>query len=405
MPWRVLYVDHADLMGGAEQNLLLFLRHLDRTRVEPCLACNPGTPLARAAREAGLPVAEVPLGQLRGWRAPWTVAPALVRGAETLALVARDFGADLLHANVFRAAAYAAWASRWAGIPLVWHVHDVHDMHRPDEWFLVHLLSRAAQGILCVSQATARALPRAAAPKVRLVPNGLDLARFDPARVQPQALRERWGVGPDEVLVGTVGWLAPWKQAEHFLEMAEQVAQECPEVRFVVVGEAANPRYTEYVDDLKSRAREMLGKRVCFAGALPADEMPTAMAALDFLVHTARAEPFGRVLLEAMAMERPVVAYADGGVPEVVVDGETGLLVPPGDVGALAQAATRLARDRPWREALGRAGRARVLAHFSAGAVACLVEDVYREVLGGIQSAARKGRRQTSLHPPKGARG
>lgn len=393
MPWRVLYVDHADLMGGAEQSLLLLLQHLDRTRVEPYLACSPGTPLAWAAREAGLAVVEVPLGQLRGRRAPWTAASALARGAAALGQVAQDFGADLLHANVLRAAAYTAWASLRTGIPLVWHVRDVHDMRRPDEWLLVHVLSRAARGILCISRATAQALPPAARAKVHFVPNGLDLGRFDPARAQPQALRARWGAGPGEVLVGTVGWLAPWKQVEHFVEMAAQVARECPEVRFVVVGEAASPRYAGYVADLRARAQRVLKERIRFVGVLPAEEMPAAMAALDLLVHTARSEPFGRVLLEAMAMERPVVAYADGGVPEVVVDGETGLLVPPGDAAALARAVARLARDRPRREALGRAGREWVLAHFTAEAVARRVEEVYREILNGVRRATRGQRR------------
>lgn len=384
MPWRVLYVDHADLMGGAEQSLLLLLRHLDRARVEPLLACHPGTPLARAAREAGLPVVEVPLGQLRGRQAPWTVAVSLARGAAALAQVARDFGADLLHANVLRAAAYAAWTSLRTGIPLVWHVRDMHSSRRPDEGLLVRFLSRVARGILCVSRATAHSLPPGAAAKVRLVPNGLDLARFDPARVRSQDLRARWGAGPGEVLVGTVGWLAPWKQVEHFLEMAVQVARACPEARFVVVGEVAAPRYREYVADLQARAQGVLGERVRFVGALPSEEVPAGLAALDLLVHTARAEPFGRVLAEAMAMERPVVAYGDGGVPEVVVHGQTGLLVPPGNVAALVQAVTHLARDRAAREVLGHAGRRWVLAHFAAETVARRVESAYAEVLDAL---------------------
>ncbi|MBC7224879.1 MAG: glycosyltransferase family 4 protein, partial [Anaerolineae bacterium] len=337
MPWRVLYVDHADLMGGAEQSLLLLLRHLDRDQVEPLLACGEDTPLARAAREAGVPVAEVPMGQLRDRRVPWAPAVRLAQGGKILARLARAFGADLLHANVARAAAYAAWASVRAGVPLVWHVRDVHDTRRPDEWLLVQALSRVAEGIVCISRATARPLPAVARPKVRVVPNGLDPAQFDLARAEPQALRARWGAAPEEVWVGAVGWLAPWKQVEHVVEMAQRVAQECPEARFVVVGEAAAPRYAPYVASLKTRAREALGERMRFVGALPAEAMPSVMAALDLLVHTARAEPFGRVLVEAMAMERPVVAYADGGVPEVVSDGETGCLVPPGDVDALAR--------------------------------------------------------------------
>lgn len=389
MSWRVLYVDHADLMGGAEQSLLLLLRHLDRNQVEPLLACGEGTPLARAAREVGVPVAEVPMGRLRGRRTPWAAAARLGQGGNALTRLAQSFGADLLHANVARAAAYAAWASVRAGVPLVWHVRDVHPMRRPDEWLLVQALSRVARRVVCISRATARPLPTAASPKVRVVPNGLDPAQFDPTQAQPQALRARWGVGPEEVLVGTVGWLAPWKQVDHVVEMAQRVAQECPEARFVVVGEVAAPRHAPYVASLKERAREALGGRMRFVGALPAEAMPSAMAALDLLVHTARAEPFGRVLVEAMAMERPVVAYADGGVPEVVSDGETGYLVPPGDVDALAQAVVGLVRAPARRQAMGRAGRAHVLARFSARTMAHAVQEVYAELLAPAEQQHR----------------
>jgi len=380
MVWRVLYLDHADLMGGAEQSLLLLLQHLDRARVEPLLVCAPGSPLEEAARKAGLSVDEAPFGQLRGQRNPGTFAGRLAHGVASLAHLARAFRADLIHTNVARASAYGAVASLRTGIPLIWHVRDVYDTHRPGEWAFVQFIARAARGIICISEATASPLPRFARGKVFRVPNGLDVRRFDPARVDREAVRASWGVGPDQVLVGTVGWLAPWKQTEHFLQMAEQVAQLCPEVVFLVVGDASSPRYAEYVAQLKAQAQASLGGRMRFVGAQT--EMPAVMGALDLLVHTALAEPLGRVLLEAMAMECPVVAYGDGGVPEIVLEGQTGHLARPGDVAHLARLVEGLVRDPTARRRLGRAGRLRVLTEYTAERMARRVEEVYARTLG-----------------------
>ncbi|MGQ9584815.1 MAG: glycosyltransferase family 4 protein [Anaerolineae bacterium] len=386
MPWRVLYLDHADWMGGAEQSLLLLLQHLDPAQVEPLLVCTGGSPLEQAARTAGVPVAEVPFGPLRGRRNPAALVGQLARGSASLVRLARSFRADCIHTNVARASAYGALVALRTGIPLVWHVRDVHDTRRPDEWLFVQGLARLARGIVCASGATARPLPRFAAPKVFRVPNGLDVPRFDPGRVRRQAVRDSWGVRPDQVLVGTVGWLAPWKQTEHFLQVAEQVTVPCPQARFVVVGEAASPRYAAHVARLKEWARERLGGRVQFVG--PQEDVPGVMAALDILVHTARAEPFGRVLLEAMALERPVVAYADGGVPEVVLHGETGLLARPGDVAGLSQLVQHLIREPAERRRLGQAGRRRVLQEFTAEAMARRMEQVYEAVLGAPEPLA-----------------
>ncbi|NLE77210.1 MAG: glycosyltransferase [Chloroflexi bacterium] len=375
MVWRVLYVDHADWMGGAEESLLLLLRHVDRRRVEPLLAAAPGAPLGEAARQAGVAVVEASLGRLRG-RSLWAAGAELAAGVQALHGVVRQVRPHLLHANVARAAAYGAAVSLRSGAPLVWHVRDIHDRRRLTERALLQGVGRVARAIICPSRAVAQPLPGVAQRKVHVVPNGVDAAAFAPNPAERAAWRTVWGIAPEEVLVGTVGWLAPWKQPEQFLAMAERVAAACPQARFVVVGEAASPQYGSYVDGLRSRAAASLGQRLLFAG--PQTAMPGVMAALDLLVHTARAEPFGRVLLEAMAAERPVVAYADGGVPEVL----HGRLVPPGDQGALAAAVLELARQPALRTAMGRAGRAHVLAGFTAEAMARRTEAVYEAVLG-----------------------
>jgi len=373
MTTRILYVDHADWMGGAEQCLLVLLRGLDRTRYSPLLACNADSPLAGLAAKAGVPVHTLELGKLRGRRDLPGLARAWQRGIAGLRSLIRAQRVDLVHSNTMRASLYAAPAARLAGRPLVWHVHDIH-RERLYRW----LLSLAATHIIPVSEAAARPLPPWSRRKLSVIPNGVELGRFVPNDDWRQAMRREWRAADDEVWIGTAGWLAPWKQTELFVEMAERLAGACPACRFAIVGGPAHPSYDAYVAGLRRRAAATLGERCVFLGART--DLPQVLAGLDVLAHTARAEPFGRVLVEAMAMGKPVVAFSDGGVPEIVVEGETGRLAPPGDVAALTAAVAGLAGDAAGRSRMGAAGRRRALAEFSAEAMVRRIETVYAEV-------------------------
>jgi len=375
MTTRILYIDHADWMGGAEQCLLVLLRGLDRGGYAPLLACNADSPLAGPASEAGVPVYRLELGKLRGRRDLAGLARSWQRGIAGLRELIRGEGVDLVHSNTMRASLYAAPAARLAGRPLVWHVHDIHH-ERLYRW----LLSLAAAHIIPVSGAAARPLPAWSRRKLSIIPNGVELERFVPNDGWRQATRREWGAAEAEVWIGTAGWLAPWKQTELFVEMAERLAGMCPACRFAVVGGPAHPSYEPYVAGLRQRAAATLGERCRFLGARA--DLPQVLAGLDILAHTARAEPFGRVLVEAMAMGKPVVAFADGGVPEIVVDGETGRLAPPGDVAALAAAVGQLAGDAEGRRRMGEAGRRRALAEFSAEAMVQRIQAVYSQVRG-----------------------
>lgn len=376
MSRRVLFVDHADWMGGAEQNLLLLMAHLDRRRFEPVLAAAPASPLARAARELGIEVQEVPLARLRGRRSP-DLLPAWWKGVTALHHLLRQGRFDILHSNTQRASLYAAPAARLAGVPLVWHVHDIH----VGEPLYCRLMSRCSTAIVAISSAVAAPLPAGAQRKLFLIPNGIDVDRFRPDAPARRRLRAAMNVPEEALLLGNAGWIAPWKQVELFLEVARRIAPALPEAHCWVIGDIPDARYAGYLAGLQEQARRHLGDRCRFLGAR--EDMPAVMAALDILVHTARAEPFGRVLMEAMAAGVPVVAFADGGVPDVVRDGETGILIPPGDVERMARAVRELGADAERRRRMGQAGRAHVASHFSAEAVARQMEQVYERVLAG----------------------
>ncbi|MBM7330131.1 glycosyltransferase family 4 protein, partial [Agrobacterium sp. S2] len=212
------------------------------------------------------------------------------------------------------------------------------------------------------SQETGRAFVKAGGEedKVRIVYNGFDPAKasvYDPARAQQ--LRRELGLGP-QPLIGLFGRLSEWKGQHVFLEAIAAMEG----VQAVIVGSAlfGQEAYEARIRTLASSLG--LDSRVRFLGFRP--DVTELMAAMDAVAHTSVvAEPFGRVVVEAMMCGRPVVATRGGGVTEIIRDGETGLLVPPADAPALAAALGRILTDPTLAEKLAKKGREDVMRRFS----------------------------------------
>lgn len=344
---RVLFVDHAEALGGAEYSLLLLLKHLDRSRFEPILACNAG-PLPEAAQALGVCVEMLAMPRLRGEPAAlWRLA----RGVWHLARYIRRQRIDLVHSNVMRASFYAALAARLTGRPLVWHVRDIFGTGRYVQW-----MARQSRQAIAISRACAVPLPGAL--PVALVPNGVDLAPFDRGLAGAAAVRREWDVAETTPLVGMVGSLRPWKGHGDFIRAMATVRDRYPAAHYVVVGGAIFGDDEGYEAELESLTREVgLEGQMRFVGQR--DDIAAVIGALDVLVHcSVEPEPFGRVMIEGMAAGRPVVAYDHGGAREIIVPGETGLLVPAGDVASLGHAVAALLADPILARRLGRNGRA-----------------------------------------------
>ena len=377
-PVTLLFVDHASALGGAEISLLGLLEHLDRQRFRPLLATVDG-PLAEAAERLGVPVARLPLARLRrSPMAPWR----WLRGSLALAALARRERVALVHANVLRAAAYAAPAALLAGRPLVWHVRDILATD-----LLVRLLCRRSAAVIAISRAVAAALPCAARSRVIYNPIALpEPAVLAPAASSPRSpIPPRAALGlPEGQLVASVGRLRAWKGHHRFLAAAAKVASERPGARFLVIGgqlfgeDGAETDYPARLAHL-ARAPEIFGRTLLLGQR---DDMAAIWPHLSLLVHAADAEPFGRVVAEAQAAGVPVLGFADGGLPEIVAQGESGRLVPVGDDAALARALAELLDDPPGLRRMGQAGRARA-ARFAPAAHARAVEAVYDSLLRG----------------------
>jgi glycosyltransferase involved in cell wall biosynthesis len=242
-----------------------------------------------------------------------------------------------------------------------------------------------ADALVGVSEFVRSSLIRAGCSETRVhaVPNCLDLS--DPIWNRPDhaRFRQELGIPEDAPCLGIVSRLFFWKGHDALLDALVLVKREFPEVRAVIVGEddrQAQPGGASYTAELQARVKALqLEQQVVFTGFR--FDIPRVLAGLDVFVMPSWEEPFGLAYLEAMAMERPVVAWANGGALEIVKDGETGFLVEARSVPALAEAILRLLRDGPLRRRLGQAGKRRVQEAFNPARMCQEMLAVYRATL------------------------
>jgi glycosyltransferase involved in cell wall biosynthesis len=367
--------NHADVVGGGELSLMDLLRGLDRDHWAPALVTPADGAIAAGARELGLPVHVVPLPTLR------RPGPVVLASVAALGRLARRIDAAILHANGSRAMLYAGLAGRFAGRPAIWHVRIAESDGAVDR-----ALYALATTVVATSRAVERRFAWATRPKVRIVPNGVDLGRFAP-RQSSATLRAALGVPPASALIVSIGRFVPEKGHRHLIDAAARIQRTTPGVHWMLVGGG------ELEGELVAQARGLgLDSQVHFVGWR--EDVADVLALGDVFVLPSEREGFGRVLVEAMAMGKAVVATTAGGIPEIVLDGETGLLVPPAAPAPLADAVRGLLDDPARAARLGAAGRARALATFSRDAHADAMAQVYADVLG---AARRPGARAAVL--------
>jgi glycosyltransferase involved in cell wall biosynthesis len=381
-PIRVLQFVPSFLFGGTERQLIHLVRGLDRSRFQVDLACfeRKGGLLADADR-LGVPVREYPVRRLYGyrtWRTQWAMAHDLRRD-----------GVDIVHAHGFYANGFAVPAARLARTPVVLAaIRDTRENMTPGRKRYENAVCRLADGVVVNAEATRRLLVADGLDpdRVKVIYNGIDLAAFDRLE-KATGLRQELGLEADAPLVGVLGRLAPHKGVEHFLDAAAALAPAHPRVRFLVVGDSLNADVgsSTYRQQLERRAADLgLGRRVVFTGFRT--DIPAVARELTVSVLTSFVEGLSNVLLESMAAGVPVVATSVSGNPEIVRDGETGFLVPPGDATALASAVDRILRDPELARRLARAGRRQVEERFS---LERLIRDTAQLYADALEAARR----------------
>jgi glycosyltransferase involved in cell wall biosynthesis len=349
---NILHVDPERGWGGGEVQVLALVCELTARGHSSLLAVDPRGLLGAAAARGSIPLV------------PLTVANHLdVRAGLRLRSLARGY--DVVHFHTARAHALAPFCRRAGLRRVVTRRMDYRPAGGPYARFLYN---HAVDRVIAISDSVRRVLLDAGvrADHIRVVPSGIDPGASVAPAAAGAAVRAEWGVPEHAPLAVLVGSLERRKGARVLLAAAAAV----PGLWVVFCGDGSE------APALRGAAAP-LGDRVRFAGFR--HDVPACLAAADVVVLPSLHEGLGIAALEAMAATRPVVASRTGGLAEAVADGETGLLVPPGDPDALAAALARLAADPALRRRLGEAGRVRLLARFTSarmaeGTLACYEE-------------------------------
>jgi glycosyltransferase involved in cell wall biosynthesis len=353
-PLRVVQLIAPSKIAGAERSTVSLSRGLGARGHKVWLLVKFGHALLETARAEGIDAASMRFGGKLNLFAIGRLVKWIRR---------RDI--DIVATQLSTASLWGTLAARLLGVPSVATVRALNS-----KTCYVY-----ADRIIVVSQAVKEHLEKQGIdPKrIRVVYNGIDLERFTP-RIDFSA-KTAVGIPADSIVVGVVAHLSEKKGHRWFLQAAAPVLREIPDAHILLVGDGPLRASLEsFVDTLG------MSERVHFAGFHP-DIVPW-MAAMDVLVlPTIAKEGFGRVLVEAGAMEKPVIGTDVGGISEVIVPGETGFVVAPRDETAMQNALRALLTDAELRAQMGRAGRERALIRFSAARMVENTERVYRELL------------------------
>jgi glycosyltransferase involved in cell wall biosynthesis len=390
---RILFVTHTAALGGAE----LYLRDVAGHLREHCaVIVFENGPLVDSLTERGVPTHVLPpdtaFQEVRkggGIGASLKAVPSLVRTGRALAERTTEY--DLVFANSQKALLTGALAARWARRPMIWSLHDLltaEHFSRINRWVATGAANWATDLVLCNSEATERAFRRGGGrTPTALVYNGFDAGPFDAvSNADRDRLRAELGIGGAPT-VGIFSRLSAWK-GQHVL--VEALAT-LPDVHALLVGDALFGDDDEYAADLQRQARTLgVADRVHWLGFR--SDVPALMKAVDVVVHTSTcAEPFGRVIVEGMLAERPVVATRAGGAREIIQDGVNGLLTPPNDAATLAAALKGLLGDRDRAQALAREGAVHARETFSLSSAADRIANFSRQVVSAHGLIDAKG--------------
>jgi len=386
---RALYVDHFPDIGGGQVSLLTRLDHLDTSVWHPIIAVATLDGDLRdelATREVDVVTIPYNRGDVRVknekgiLKRPEAIAAnasTAVKATWSLYELIREWDVDIVHTNSFKAAVLATLPARLTGTPLLYHARS--SRAYSDHGVLDRYVCDNATRIIANSEFTASTF-EPWREKTTIIYNGIDTEKFCPDDVSPGAIRKRHGLEPDQPLVGTVGRLTPRKRQIDVVRALPDIRRSYPDVQVLFVGGSYDGLGSEYERQIQSTVRELgVEDAVTFTGYV--DDVQSYLAAFDVSVLCSLKEPFGRVVVESLLMETPVVGTADGGIPEIVTHGETGYLVPSKEPRTIADAVTRLLDDPSKATTFGRRGRKEALERFDAASITEQEETVYNDIL------------------------
>jgi len=372
-PHRVLFLITSSDTGGAENLFKELVLRLDRNRFDPvfCSLKPPGA-TAAAIEEAGVPIFSLGMAEKPS-------ALEMIRGWSQLRSIFKSESIDLVQTSLYRANVLAPMATlQGRQMPRV--VTSQHSL-APLEGGLPVLLTRRAHRlsdrVVAVSDAVrlymtdTEGIP---AERIVVIPNGVDTKRFH--SVDPKATREALGLHEGELVIGAAGRLTRVKGFDTLVDAVRRLRSSGMRPRLLIAGEGPerNNLQSQILGAGLEGQIQLLGLR---------DDLATLYSGFDIFALSSHREGSPSVVLEAMASECPVVATAVGGVTEIIKDGESGILVPPGDAQALAESLAQLFGSGSKREQFAKQGRARVREKFDLEGITRQYEALYTSLLSG----------------------
>jgi glycosyltransferase involved in cell wall biosynthesis len=368
---RILFVNLEGRIAGAERSLLLLIEHL-RAQFAISVACPAASPLAAALRSMQIDSFGLDgpanrssfsiLGLARWLRTSWRLIRIVSKAKP-----------DIIHANSFYSAVPSILVAVVMRKKLLLHARDLASFG-----FFARICGYFCHRIIAVSCCVKNALVQdgVSPDKIRVVYNGVDSCSFSQKREGANSS----GHSKGDFVFANVGQFVPWKNHMLFLKAASDVGGQQADARFVLVGDDLFGRDGGYKQSVIDYAENSpIADRIALWGWR--DDMHEVWPGIDCLVHTAEREPFGRVIVEAMANRIPVIAVGSGGPKEIIEDQKTGILVQADDVEELGRAMLGVVRDRQFARRLADAGYEHAASNFTADKTAVQIKEVYGELL------------------------
>ena len=363
---RILHINPEMSWGGGENQLQSLISGLKQRGHVQTVACQPGSLLSARLAQDGISFETI---RMRN--------ELSIGGITRLRRLCRQGHFDVVHFHTGRAHLLGAIATLSPDPPI--RIATRRMEHRTGGPLKALILyNRLTDMTVAISQSVRQALLQAGTrpPKVRIIPDGVDPSSFE--NKDPQPWRQKLGIDEKSPVIGFIGSLIKKKGIEVLLRAGPTILEKHPSCRFLVVGEGPLQSHLEQVVTTLGTTNSVI-----FTGRQT--DIPGMLAAMDVFVLPSLQEGLGVSVLEAMAAGRPIVASRVGGLPESVLQGETGFLFKPEDAGELAESLLTLLDDPEMCARFGQAGKKRVATHFSSTKMALQYEALYRELLGPKQ--------------------
>ena len=366
---KVLYLNHVSELGGGEYCLLNLMLNLDKKKFKPVLLLQEPGPLSEAAQKNNIETCFI---KMAGWRKLMHMPFNYIKTLGKIKKLVKEKKIDLIHSNTFRINPYAVLSAQSNNIPCISHIR----------WFtkkdhIKKFMVDKATVVITMSDYMASFFKGSKA-KVKTIYDGIDVLKFQANDQIRNNVRKEFGIKEGEKLVGMVAQLTPRKGHKDFIQASLSVSKEHPNAKFIIAGGAILDKQLG-IKDLKNFAKKIGAKNIIFTGHR--DDTEDIFRALDIFVLPSHIEPFGLVVLEAMACGVPVIATRSGGLQEIINEGNDGLLIPVNSPGAIAEKISYLLKNDTIAKKLSENARKTVEKRFSVIHYVKQIENLYNDYL------------------------